>query len=36
LFNWMRQRRNRVTMPAAQVIGRGKPNSAIGVVIGQW
>ena len=36
LFNWMRQRRNRITLRSAQVVGRSQPNVDIGVIIGQW
>ena len=36
LFNWMRRRRNRITLRSAQVVGRSQPKSDIGVVIGQW
>ncbi len=36
LFNWMRQRRNRITLPGAQVIGRSSPDVGGGVIIGRW
>ena len=36
LFNWMRQRHNRITLESAKVVGRGNPDNPIGVIIGQW
>lgn len=36
LFTWMRQRRNRITLSAAQVLERSDRADASGVIIGEW
>jgi arylsulfatase A-like enzyme len=36
LFNWMRQRRNRITVERAKVVGHSDPDHPMGVIIGQW
>jgi hypothetical protein len=36
IFNWMRQRRNRVTLSDDAIRARADPAKAGGVIIGQW
>ncbi len=36
LFNWMRQRRNRITVERAKVVGHSDPDHPMGVIIGHW
>lgn len=36
IFDWMRQRRNRVTISDEDIIKRSSPAAAGGVIIGQW
>jgi arylsulfatase A-like enzyme len=36
VFDWMRQRRNRVTISDADIMKRASPASAGGVIIGEW
>ena len=36
IFDWMRQRRNRVTISDADIMKRATPAAAGGVIIGEW
>jgi len=36
VFDWMRKRRNRVTISDADIMKRANPAAAGGVIIGQW
>ncbi|MFZ9425263.1 MAG: phosphonate monoester hydrolase, partial [Limnohabitans sp.] len=36
VFDWMRSRRNRVTISDADIMKRANPAAAGGVIIGQW
>jgi arylsulfatase A-like enzyme len=36
VFDWMRHRRNRVTISDADIMRRANPAAAGGVIIGEW
>jgi hypothetical protein len=36
IFDWMRQRRNRITISDEDIMKRATPAAAGGVIIGEW